>query len=119
MQTRGAGRLQLLIALAITAALFVSAARVIPVYVRSYEFEDAMRSQAKFAGVDLKTPEAIRETLYRKAQDLELPLRREQIQVSPRSYGVKIAVRYTVQVDLIVFKPNFSFDFQSDTASAY
>lgn len=119
MKARGGSKLQLLLGLVITAALILGAVRIIPVYVRSYEFQDAMRSQAKFAGVEKKSAEAIRAELLRKARELELPMQREQIKVFPLRVGVQISAHYTVQVDLIVFKPNLNFDYSTDTASAY
>ncbi|MBI4467525.1 MAG: DUF4845 domain-containing protein [Acidobacteria bacterium] len=119
MKARGGGKLQLLIGLAITAALILGAVRIIPVYVKSYELRDAIRSQAKFAGVERKSADTIKEELYTKARELNLPVRREAIQVTPRSLGVQITVRYTVQVDLIVYKPNLNFNYSSDTSTAY
>ncbi len=107
------------LALLITAAIILGAVRIIPVYVRSYEFEDAMRSQAKFAGVEQKPPETIRRELLKKAQELELPVSGDQIQVFPRRGGVRISARYAIQVDLIFYKPYLDFDFAADTATAY
>ena len=119
MRARGGGKVQLLLALALTAGLIFAAFRIVPVFISSYEFEDAMRSQAKYAGVQLKSAEVIREELYKKAQDLELPIRREQIRVVPRADGVQIAVRYSVPVNLYFYTHDFSFDYTADTRTAY
>lgn len=116
---QGGTRLQLLIALLIVAAIILAAVRIFPVYVSSYEFEDAMRSQAKFAGVNNKPPRQIQQELHRKALELSLPLERKQISVTPAARGVRIAARYTVPVDLVVYTANFTFDFQADTGSVY
>ena len=116
---QGGTRLQLLIALLIAAAIILAAVRITPVYVSSYEFEDAMRSQAKFAGVNNKPPRQIQQELHRKALELSLPLERKQISVTPAARGVRIAARYTVPVDLVVYTANFTFDFQADTGSVY
>ena len=116
---QGGSRLQLLIALLIVAAIILAAVRITPVYVSSYEFEDAMRSQAKYAGVNRKAPQQIQQELHRKALELSLPLERKQISVTPAARGVRIAARYTVPVDLVVYTANFTFDFQADTGSVY
>ena len=116
---QGGSRLQLLIALLIVAAIILAAVRITPVYVSSYEFEDAMRSQAKFAGVNNKPPRQIQQELHRKALELSLPLERKEISVTPAARGVRIAARYTVPVDLVVYTANFTFDFQADTGSVY
>lgn len=116
---QGGTRLQLLIALLIAAAIILAAVRITPVYVSSYEFEDAMRSQAKFAGVNNKPPRQIQQELHRKALELSLPLERKEISVTPAARGVRIAARYTVPVDLVVYTADFTFDFQADTGSVY
>ncbi len=116
---QGGSRLQLLIALLIVAAIILAAVRITPVYVSSYEFEDAMRSQAKYAGVNDKSPQQIQRELHRKALELSLPLERKQISVTPAARGVRIAARYTVPVDLVVYTADFTFDFQADTGSVY
>lgn len=119
MKARGGSKVQLILGLLITAAIIVCAVRLVPVYANSFEFKDAIRSQAKFADVERKTPEAIRETLFKKAQSLELPVTREQIQVAPARVGVEIRVRYQVPVDLIVYRPVLKFDYSEDTAHAF
>lgn len=119
MRAREGSRLRLLLALLIVAALIVGVIRVIPVYVRSYEFQDAIRTQAKFAGVNRKSPEVIREELYNKARALDLPVCREQIKVIPARGGVRIEAAYTVPVDLIIFKTDLSFDYAAETATTY
>lgn len=119
MRQRGNSKVQLLLGLAVTAILIVAAVRLVPLYANSYEFKDAIRTQAKFAGVERKSPEQIRDELFKKAQELNLPVPREQIQVVGRRGGVTITARYSVQVDLIVYSPTLSFDYSADTATAY
>jgi len=119
MNARGGSKVQLLLGLVVTAAIIISAIRLVPVYANSFEFRDAIRSQAKFAGVENKSPQAIQEELFKKAQSLKLPVKREQIQVTPQRTGVEIRVRYAVQVDLIVYKPVLNFNYSEDTAHAF
>jgi len=119
MNARGGSKLSLLVGLAITAAFIVAAVRLVPVYANSYEFKDAIRSQAKFAGVEQRSPEFIKQALYKKAQELNIPIRPEQIQVIPKRAGVEIKTHYTVQVDLIVYSPTLTFNYSADTATAY
>ena len=82
-------------------------------------FPPRHRSQAKFAGVNNKPPRQIQKELHRKALELSLPLERKQISVTPVARGVRIAARYTVPVDLVVYTAKFTFDFQADTGSVY
>ena len=117
---RGGSRLNTFVALLLTAGLILAAVRIVPVYVRSYEFEDAIRSEARFAGVNQKSPIRIQGDLYRKALQLNLPVRAEAISVVPTvGSGVRISVRYTVPVDLIVYQHSMNFNLQVDTQSVY
>ena len=116
---RGGSKLQVLFALALTAALFVAGIRIIPVYISAFKLEDEVRNKCKFAPVERKSPEVVREELFKEAQDLGLPVSREQIQVSPiGGAGLKISIRYTVPVDLILFNINLPFDYTADSKSA-
>lgn len=119
MSERGSTTLKTLLALLVFAALITGVVKIVPLYVKVYEFEDAMRQQAKFAGVERKEATVVREELYKKAQDLKLPVTREQIEVSRRMGGVNIKVSYTVPVDLIVFQRDFNFDYETDTSTAF
>jgi hypothetical protein len=118
-KAHGGSKLNALVALLIVVSLFVGGIKIVPVYVRAYEFRDAMRSQAKFASVDRKAPEQVREELFRKAKQLELPVAREQIRVVPAPGGIAVAANFRVPVDLIVFQHEFGFAFNADTSTAY
>ena len=101
-----------IMALLVIVALFVAGTRIVPVYLRAYDFRDDMRTQARFAETDRKSPATIREELYVKARELDLPLRREQIQVTKVPGGVTIAARFTVRVDLTLFQHDLNFNFE-------
>jgi hypothetical protein len=116
---RGGGKLQALIALVVVAILIIGAIRIVPVYVRAYELRDFMRSEAKFAGVNRKPHEAVRNDVYLKAMALDLPVERNQIQSSAVPSGIRVVARFSVPVDLVVMDYNLNFEFEGDTRSAY
>lgn len=118
-RARGGSRLNSFIALVIVVSLFVAGIRIIPVYVRAYEFRDAMRSQAKFAGVDRKPKEVVREELYERARSLDLPIAPDQIQVALAPGGITVVSHFSVPVDLILFQYRVNFEFTADTRSAF
>jgi cell division protein FtsL len=74
-------RLKVLLGLIVVVALFVAGVRIIPVYVRAYEFQDAMRPEARVfpSKWPAKTAAQVHEALYKKASSLQLPLRQDQI----------------------------------------
>jgi len=116
---RGGGKLQMLLALAVTAVLVVSAWRIIPVYVNSYQFQDEIRNKCKFAPVDRKSPETVKEELLRFAQEIDLPVAREQLQVNALGpAAIRVEVKYSVPVDLILFDINIPFEYNVDSKSA-
>ena len=119
MNEKGSATIKTLIVLVVVAALIVGVVKIVPVYVKVYEFEDAMRVQAKFAGVERKNETVVREELFLKAQSMGLPITREQIEISKRMGGITIKVRYTVPIDLIVMQRDFNFDYEADTSTAY
>ncbi len=116
---RGGSKLQVLFALALTAALLVAGIRIIPVYIANYKLEDEVRQKCKFAPVERKQPEVVRQELLKTAHELDLPLKPEGVQVAPTSgAGLKISIKYTVPVDLILFNINLPFDYSADSKSA-
>ena len=119
MRQQGSATLKGLIALVVVAAVIVGIVRIVPVYVNVYDFEDAIRQQAKFAGVERKDATMIREELFKKSQQLKLPITREQIEVHRRMGGVNIKCKFTVPVDLIVMQRDFNFNLEADTSTAY
>jgi Domain of unknown function (DUF4845) len=83
---------------------------VIPHYISSYQFQDAITSEAQLGTYSQKTENEIHDIIMKKATELEIPLRPEQVVVHRTNDGVLISAQYTVHVDL-PFQPvdlNFS-----------
>ncbi|MFQ5696608.1 MAG: DUF4845 domain-containing protein [Terriglobia bacterium] len=116
---RGGSKLSGVVALLITVAIIFSAVKIVPVYVKSYEFRDAMRTEAKLVTMTHKAPAKIQQDLLKKARSLGLPVRGKQIVVVPRGGGVRISARYQVPINLFVTETSLSFDYLADTATAF
>lgn len=102
---RGEGRLKTIVSLAIVAAIIFLAFKIIPIYVDNYELEDAMKSEARFAAVNRKSPDDVRDAVYRKIQELRIPARREDIRIEQvGTTGLRITVTYTVIIDFTVYQ---------------
>lgn len=80
------------------------AIRIVPVYVRNYEFQDFLNQTAVEASVHQpqQRPEALQKEIYSKAESLGLPVERQDINVSV-GQTVLISVDYSVFVDLIIY----------------
>ncbi len=120
MRERGEGKLQYVIALAVTALVIFIGWKMVPVHVAAYEFRDAVRIQVKFSHVETKPLDQIQSELYKKAEELNLPIERKQIKVGKAKglFGVNISVEYSVPIDFIVYKhvSSWKLDVTPDTA---
>ena len=99
------GKIKLLFGLGVIVAVIYGGAEVIPPYFSNYEFEDSIKEEALHSTYGTKTEDAIRDAVFKKAQDLEIPLTREQIKVQRTGSGqgsgtVSIEADYSVHVDL-------------------
>ena len=89
---------------------------LVPPYYSNYEFQDAIQSEALFSANNSKTEDDIRESVYKKAQELRLPVTRDDIKVHRvgvnGSGSVTIDVPYVVHLDI----PGYSTDLHFDAA---
>jgi len=65
----------------VVVAIFVGVA-LVPPYWANYQFEDAIKTEALMATNSTKTEDAIRDSVYKRAQDFGVPLEKEKIKVT-------------------------------------
>jgi hypothetical protein len=101
---------------AIVAVVYLCAT-LIPPFFANYEFEDAIKSEAQMSTYSTKTEEDIRNSIFKKAQDLEIPITKDEIKVqrsgNQGSGSVSIEADYTVHVSL----PGYPLDLHFDPSS--
>jgi hypothetical protein len=89
-------------------------AELIPPYFANYEFEDAIKNEATISTYSTKPEDAIRDTIFKKAQDLEIPVTKDDIKVQrigPQGTGtIIIETHYLVHVDLPGYPMDLEFD---------
>jgi 23S rRNA A2030 N6-methylase RlmJ len=87
----------------IVVAVYV-AAMVIPPYFDNYQFQDAVKNEATLDTYTSKTENDIRTAIFRKAQDLDIPIAEEQIHVQRQGMQgsglIVVNAPYVVHVDL-------------------
>ncbi|HWR16953.1 MAG TPA: DUF4845 domain-containing protein [Terriglobales bacterium] len=99
-----------LIALAVVVSAFYVGVKVVPVYFNYYQFQDAIEEEARIQSYTGKTESDMRETVWKKAQQLELPLTSpEQIKVERQGTAVTISTEYTVHIDIPVHPFDLTF----------
>jgi len=115
---RGGARLRLALTLLFIAAMIVIAVEIVPPYFAYYQFEDAIKSEAKFAltGYPKKSIADIRDDIYKKAQELDIPASKDEIQLSvdPANGRVDIGLDYSVPIDLKVYQFTLQFHPHAD-----
>ena len=97
----GTGRVGCVIWLALLAIAVLIASRVVPVKMKTSEFYDAMQEQAQFGSI--KGDGAIREELFRKSQELQLPLKKEDIVVRRDMGYVYVEVHYQLPIEFPIY----------------
>lgn len=108
------GTIKLVVGIFVIVATVYVGAEVIPPYFANYEFEDAVKNEATISTYSTKPEDAIRDSVFKKAQELEIPVSKDQIKVhreGPVGGGyVLIDAAYTVHVDLPGYPLDLNFD---------
>ena len=88
--------------------------KLVPVYMSAYEFEDAIKEEAKLSVYSQKSDEQIHDTIMKKAAEFEIPVTREQVKVRRNGPDLTISADYVVQVDIPVHPIVLTFHPTSD-----
>lgn len=97
----GTGRVGCAIWLALLAIGVLIAIKVVPVKMKTSSFYDAMEEQAQFGSI--KGDGAIQNELFRKAQELQLPLKKEDIAVHRDMGYVYVEVHYQLPIEFPIY----------------
>ena len=116
---RGGAKLNLVITLAILGAMAFAGIKIVPVYFANYQMQDSMNSESRFAltGYPKKGPSDVQDDIFKKAQDLGIPAKRDDIVVQMENGSVSIAMDYTVPIDLVVYQLTLQFHPHADNHS--
>ena len=121
IRERGGSKLNVILPLLILGGMIFVIAKIVPVYFANYQFQDAIQTEAKFAltGYPKKSLDDLREDVYKKAQELDIPTDRENIRVAVdanKGY-VDIGLDYSVPIDLKVYQFTLQFHPHADNHS--
>jgi len=96
--------IKLILGLSLLVVLVYAGAEVIPPYFANYEFQDAIDNEARLGTYSTKGDDVIRDAVFRRAQDLEIPVSHDDIKVQHSGQTgtgmVTIETDYSVHVDL-------------------
>ena len=114
---RGEGKFKAIAYTALVVFGVFSAFKLLPPYIAEYQLADKMQDQARFGVVNHFTEEQIRETIFKEAQDLDVPIKKEDIKVLASPSVVRNSLDYTVPIDLLVYKMDLHFTPSSENKS--
>lgn len=93
-------RLKSLIGVLVVAAAFYVAWQLFPPYYNNFQFQDEIESQARLNSYTSKSEQEIKESLIKKARELDLPLTSDQVKVQRIGTELAISADYSIHVDL-------------------
>lgn len=110
--------MKMVFGLLIIVASVVLLATLAPPYFTNYQFQDALKTESQMSTYTTKTEDVIRDEVFKKAQDMDIPLAKEQIKVvrngAVGTGSIEIDAAYTVHVNLPFYPMDLNF-----TASAH
>jgi hypothetical protein len=112
---RGAGLFRAVLWLLLLLFFVYAAFQIVPAYMAEYQLEDGMRSEARFAAVDRRPREQVREDVHHMVTKLGIPATLDDIRVELIEGGFRISVDYTVPVHF--FRYQFRLDFHPTAES--
>jgi cell division protein FtsL len=109
MGESGKGHLKAIIWTMILAAFIYSAAMILPVLINEYQFQDTLQDIARFASVNRRNNEQVKQAVLAEAQKEDLPVEAEDIKVEGNAGNIHINVDYSVTVDLKFYQWTLNF----------
>jgi hypothetical protein len=84
--------------------------KVVPVKMASSEFFDTMQEQASFGSI--KDPKFIEYEILKKAEELQLPVKKENLKITKSSNAIKVEAHYEITIDFFngAYKYVWKFD---------
>ena len=97
--------------------------KLIPPYFENYEFQDAIKDEAVRDSYAAKSEDAIRTTVFKKAQELDIPISEESIHVTHEgnqfSGTITIHAAYVVHVDMPGYPLDLHFDASTENKGVF
>jgi hypothetical protein len=114
---RGGAKLSFAITVIILGVMVFCAIKVVPSWFANYQLQDAITTEARFATSTYpkKSPEDIQGDVFKKAQELGVPARKEDIKVTFDGNLVTISLDYAVTYDLGVTQITHPFHLYADS----
>jgi hypothetical protein len=108
------GSIKLIFGLSVIVVSLYLCVMLVPPYYDNYEFQGEIQSEALYGANNSKPEEAIRDSVYKKAKELRIPITPDDIKVHRvgvnGSGSVSIDVPYVVHVAIPGYPTDLHFD---------
>ncbi len=98
----------------IIVASVILLATLAPPFFSNYQFEDALKTESQMSTYTTKTEDVIRDEVFKKAQDMDIPITKDQIKVVRNGVvgtgSIEIEAAYTVHVNLPFYPMDLNFN---------
>ncbi len=102
-----------LFGLFVVVAICYLAYKVLPPYFANYQFADVIQNETDMNSYSQKSEQEIKDSVVKKARDLDIPLTSEQVKVQRNGSELAISADYIVHIDI----PMYPFDLHFTPAS--
>jgi hypothetical protein len=104
LRERGANNIGCIVGLAILAVAVLIAVKVVPVRIAVADLQDFCEKEADQASLPRMTNQIMADQVRIKADEVQLPVTKDDIRVWRDTSDVHIEVKYTVPLDLLFYK---------------
>ena len=116
-------RLKMFFGLFVIVGGMYTAFKVAPPYFNAYQFQDEIKDEATRDSYVPKSEEEIQETIFKKAQDLDIPIKKDGIKVIRQGNSfsgvVIVHAAYIVHVDLPGYPLDLHFDASTENKGVF
>lgn len=117
------GTVKLLLGLLVIVVSIYAGAMLVPIYYANYQFQDVIRTEATLQTYTTKPEADIQLTILRKAQELDIPVNKDDIKVQRHGTtgtgSLSIRAPYTVHVDFPGYPLDLHFEASTDNKSPF
>ena len=117
------GTIKLILGICVIGAGIYLGSELIPLYYENYQFQDMVKTEATLETYTSKPENDIRDSLFKKAQNLDIPLKKDQIKVQRHGTqgtgSLTISADYIVHVDLPGYPVDLHFDASTENKSPF
>jgi len=117
------GTIKLILGLGVIVAVVYLAAELVPVYYANYEFRDTISTEATLETYTSKPEAEIQQMIFKKAQDLQIPISKDQIKVQRHGTtgvgSLSIDAPYDVHLDFPGYPVDLHFTASTENKSPF